>query len=81
MARKNNENKATNASIIEVVINGMSAIETVEDIKARLESIEKSVFNVALECAYALGKTIPSYVDNKGIEHGVLHKVRKGPVA
>lgn len=59
-----------NTSIIEVVVNGLSAIETIEDIKARIASVEKTTFNIALECAYALGKTIPAYVDLQGNEHG-----------
>ena len=59
-----------NNSIINVTINGMSALEAIEDVKKRLESVEKSAFNIALECAYTLGITIPSYIDNKGIEHG-----------
>jgi len=71
MANKNNNKKQeVNSSIIEVVVNGMSAIETIEDIKLRIESLEKSVFNIALECAYALGKTIPAYIDKQGNEHG-----------
>lgn len=59
-----------NNSIINVTINGMSALEAVEDVKKRLEAVEKSAFNIALECAYTLGVTIPTYTDNKGVEHG-----------
>ena len=58
-----------NNSIINVTVNGMTAGETIEDVKKRLESVEKSAFNIALECAYTLGVTIPAHVDDKGIEH------------
>lgn len=63
---KNNSN-----SIVNVVVNGMTAVEVIDDVKNRLTAIEKSAFNIALECAYVLGTTIPAYTDNKGIEHGV----------
>lgn len=56
-------------SIINVTINGMTASEAIEDVKKRLESVEKSAFNIAIECAYTLGVTIPAYTDNKGVEH------------
>lgn len=56
-------------SIINVTINGMTATEAIEDVKKRLESVEKSAFNIAIECAYTLGVTIPAYTDNKGIDH------------
>lgn len=56
-------------SIINVTINGMTATEAIEDVKKRLQSVEKSAFNIALECAYTLGVTIPAYTDDKGIEH------------
>ena len=57
-------------SIIDVVVNGMTAVEVINDVKIRLESIEKSAFNIALECAYTLGVTIPEYTDNMGNTHG-----------
>lgn len=60
----------TNNSIINVTINGMTAMEAIGDIKLRLESVERSAFNIALECAYVLGVTIPAYTDSEGIEHG-----------
>ena len=56
-------------SIINVTVNGMTATEAIEDVKKRLESVEKSAFNIAIECAYTLGVTIPAYTDEKGIEH------------
>lgn len=56
-------------SIINVTVNGMTATEAIEDVKKRLESVEKSAFNIAIECAYTLGVTIPAYTDDKGIEH------------
>lgn len=59
----------TKNSIIDVTINGMTVLEAVEDVKVRLEAVEKSAFNIALECAYSLGVTIPAHIDNKGIEH------------
>lgn len=69
--KKNNENNATvNKSIITVSVNGMSASEAVKTTIARLESVEKSAFNIALLCAYTLGVTIPSHVDARGNEHG-----------
>lgn len=65
-----NKGNNVNASIIEVVVNGLTTIEVVADVNERLESVEKSVFNIALECAYALGITIPKYTDKMGNEHG-----------
>lgn len=62
------ENKTN--SIINVTVNGMSANEAITSVKARLETVEKSAFNIALLCAYTLGDTIPSYTDNKGVQHG-----------
>ena len=59
-----------NNSIINVVINGMKASEGVKNVQSRLESIEKSAFNIALISAYSCGTCIPAYVDNKGVEHG-----------
>ena len=56
-------------SIINVTVNGMTATEAIEDVKKRLESVEKSAFNIAIECAYTLGVTIPAYTDDKGVEH------------
>ena len=58
-----------NNSIINVVVNGMTAGEVIKDVQTRLVSVEKSVFNIALLCAYATGKTIPAYVDCEGNEH------------
>lgn len=60
----------TNNSIINVTVNGMIANEAIISIKSRLETVEKSAFNIALLCVYTLGDTIPSYTDNKGVEHG-----------
>lgn len=60
----------TTKSIINVTVNGMSASETIENVKSRLETVEKSAFNIALLCAYGTGVTIPAYTDNKGNEHG-----------
>ena len=57
-------------SIINVTVNGMSATDTIESVKSRLETVEKSAFNIALLCAYGTGVTIPAYTDNKGNEHG-----------
>ena len=57
-------------SIINVTVNGMSANDCIKSVKARLESVEKSAFNIALLCAYTLGDTIPAYTDNKGNAHG-----------
>lgn len=57
-------------SIINVTVNGMTASETIESVKSRLETVEKSAFNIALLCAYGTGVTIPAYTDNKGNEHG-----------
>ena len=65
---KNNTNTTT--SIINVTVNGMSATDAIANVKTRLETVEKSAFNIALLCAYTLGDTIPSYIDNKGNEHG-----------
>ena len=60
----------TTKSIINVTVNGMSASETIDNVKSRLETVEKSAFNIALLCAYGTGVTIPEYTDNKGNEHG-----------
>lgn len=60
----------TTKSIINVTVNGMTAGETIESVKSRLETVEKSAFNIALLCAYGTGVTIPAYADNKGNEHG-----------
>lgn len=71
---KNKEEKimetTTTKSIINVTVNGMSASETIDNVKSRLETVEKSAFNIALLCAYGTGVTIPAYTDNKGNEHG-----------
>lgn len=74
MANKNNKKAnetkvTTNNSIIEVAVNGLTTIEVVADVNSRLDMVEKSVFNIALECAYALGKTIPQHTDVFGVEH------------
>ena len=63
------ENKKIN-SIINVTVNGMNTSDCVKSVKSRLESVERSVFNIALISGYACGTTIPCYVDNKGEEHG-----------
>lgn len=60
----------TNNSIINVTVNGMVASEAITNIKSRLETVEKSAFNIALLCVYTLGDTIPPYTDNKGVDHG-----------
>jgi len=64
--------KTTNTtnSIINVTINGLTAMDTVEKVKTRLEAMDPSLFNIALLCAYGTGTTIPAYIDNKGNEHG-----------
>lgn len=59
-----------NNSIINVTVNGMTANETIDSVKSRLETVEKSAFNIALLCAYGTGVTIPEYTDNKGSVHG-----------
>ena len=63
-------NETVNNSIIEVVINGMTAFDAAEEVVTRLDSVEKSVFNIALLTAYGTGVTIPEYIDNKGVKHG-----------
>lgn len=68
MSTKNQEVK--NNSIINVTVNGMTANDTITSVKSRLESVEKSAFNIALLCAYGTGVTIPEYTDNKGNIHG-----------
>ena len=67
MSTKNQEVKN---SIINVVVNGMKASEGVKNVQSRLESVEKSAFNIALISAYSCGACIPAYTDNKGEEHG-----------
>ena len=68
---KNTENQEVkHSSIINVTVNGMSANDTITNVKSRLESVEKSAFNIALLCAYGTGVTIPEYTDNKGNVHG-----------
>ena len=62
-------NKGTTTSIINVTVNGLTVNEVINDVKARLCEVEKSAFNIALECSYALGVTIPQYVDSQGNEH------------
>lgn len=63
-------NNEKNNSIINVTVNGLTVNEAIASVKTRLETVEKSAFNIALLCAYTLGDTIPAYVDNKGNEHG-----------
>ena len=71
MSTTKTTNKDTkNNSIINVTVNGMTANETIDNVKLRLETVEKSAFNIALLCAYGTGVTIPAYTDNKGVEHG-----------
>ena len=71
MSTKNTTNQEVkNNSIINVVVNGMKASEGVKNVQSRLESVEKSAFNIALISAYSCGTCIPNYIDNKGIEHG-----------
>ena len=71
MSTKNTTNQEVkNNSIINVTVNGMSAKDTITNVKSRLESVEKSAFNIALLCAYGTGVTIPEYTDNKGNLHG-----------
>lgn len=75
---ENNKSKSNTAatttaatkSIITTVVNGKTALDCIKSIKNRLETVEKSAFNIALECAYTLGVEIPAYTDSKGIEHG-----------
>ena len=68
---KNTTNhEVKNNSIINVTVNGMTANDTITNVKSRLESVEKSAFNIALLCAYGTGVTIPEYTDNKGNVHG-----------
>lgn len=68
--KEENTMNTTTKSIINVTVNGMTAGETIESVKSRLETVEKSAFNIALLCAYGTGVTIPAYTDNKGNEHG-----------
>lgn len=74
MSTKNTTNtknqEVKNNSIINVTVNGMTANDTINNVKSRLESVEKSAFNIALLCAYGTGVTIPEYTDNKGNVHG-----------
>ena len=71
MSTQNATNQeAKNNSIINVTVNGMTANDTIDSVKSRLESVEKSAFNIALLCAYGTGVTIPEYIDNKGNIHG-----------
>lgn len=59
-----------NKSIINVVVNGMKAIDTITEVKTRIEAVEKSTFNIALLASYGVGITIPEYTDNRGNIHG-----------
>lgn len=71
MSTKNTTNQETkNNSIINVVVNGMKAIDTITEVKTRIEAVEKSTFNIALLASYGVGITIPEYTDNKGNIHG-----------
>lgn len=63
------EKNMKNNSIIDVVVNGMTATEALNEVNTRLETVEKSVFNIALLTSYGCGVKIPAYTDNKGIEH------------
>ena len=72
-----NKEEKNNNSIINVVVNGMTASEGVKDVQERLEAVEKSAFNIALISAYSCGACIPAYKDNKGIEHGEAHLDKK----
>lgn len=70
MSTKTTKQEVKNNSIINVTVNGMTANDTINNVKSRLESVEKSAFNIALLCAYGTGVTIPEYTDNKGNVHG-----------
>lgn len=70
MSTKTTKQEVKNNSIITVTVNGMTANDTINNVKSRLESVEKSAFNIALLCAYGTGVTIPEYTDNKGNVHG-----------
>lgn len=59
----------TTTSIINVTVNGMKATEGLKNVQSRLESVEKSAFNIALIAAYSTGVTIPPHTDSKGNEH------------
>ena len=79
MSTKNttNQQEEKTNSIIDVVVNGMTASEGVKDVQLRLEAVEKSAFNIALISAYSCGACIPAYTDNKGIQHGEAHLDKK----
>lgn len=71
MSTKNTTNQEIkNNSIINVVVNGMKAIDTITEVKTRIEAVEKSTFNIALLASYGVGITIPEYTDNRGNIHG-----------
>lgn len=70
MSTKTTKQEVKSNSIINVTVNGMTANDTINNVKSRLESVEKSAFNIALLCAYGTGVTIPEYTDNKGNVHG-----------
>lgn len=57
-------------SIIEVTVNGLTSLQCVADVVARMESVEKSALNMAVLCAYATGVTIPVYTTSDGVTHG-----------
>lgn len=78
MSTKNTTNQEVKSnSIINVVVNGMKASEGVKNVQSRLESVEKSAFNIALISAYSCGTCIPAYTDNKGVEHGEAQLEKK----
>ncbi len=70
MSTRTTKQEVKNNSIINVTVNGMTANDTINNVKSRLEAVEKSAFNIALLCAYGTGVTIPEYTDNKGNVHG-----------
>lgn len=63
---KNTVETIKNNSIINVSVHGLTASETVDEVITRIESVEKSIFNIAILASYGTGTTIPSYIDNMG---------------
>ena len=49
----------TTKSIINVTVNGMTAGETIENVKSRRETVEKSAFNIALIIAITFKSCMP----------------------
>lgn len=47
----------------------LTSAECVTAVNSRLLTVDKSVFNIAILGAYAIGTTIPTYVDVKGNKH------------